>query len=621
MKTVNSFIKEYLIYIVEFIIFFVWLCLIPPICDRYMEAEIGNIEGLFRYCFAQVRWVEKVNGRALSNIFSYLVDGNVLYIRAFVDSMLITTGSVLVYKIAEKKDGEYKSLAKILSALAFFVVDWEIREEVYFYATTLYVSAFVIITAAVYLCKINETKGLTEREKKMLYIFTFIGSVWLENCSIVLCALYGVLCLYKGILKEKIMIYIKALAISIIGFILMFGSSMFGSMGRLNYYSSVWRFSLRSSIDRSREILLNNNSIFLVLSFVMILVIITNRQKIKKSWIVSAFLWGIQCVFSVLFAIRQVYMFGAVDPVNVEYAEEVYGWENFSDVTLDKIFGFIERIYVYIFPVLCFLLLVFSIYLFLRLKNAVLIAVVCIFFSGLLIDVLGLQQGARICSLSIFQMIGLIAILVMEIQPISASVGKIIQAMKIVFVVASAFVVELDTEFVKQQYIVEQQRFEIADNVRVRQRMEEWDYNKYVVFPKYTPNGIGRAMLGEIRTNPSHEDIYYDHFLQYYGLDDKTKVIFSNQDTYILVLWERNGGKNAMAELVMPLVHENVTYDFVISDGQTVVSYISDLDEPRCTIEMDKVQFDRYSFGIIIRDKEGNIIENIEMLEKCYWIE
>ena len=128
-KCLNRFFSLYYIYIFEFLLFFTWIYMIPPVGDRYMErGGINAIEGLFRFSFCQIRWISIANGRALSNIFSYLVDGNII-IRAITNSAMITFGSIICYKIALVEDAKYQNLimARFFSVLGFIFVGWEIK--------------------------------------------------------------------------------------------------------------------------------------------------------------------------------------------------------------------------------------------------------------------------------------------------------------------------------------------------------------------------------------------------------------------------------------------------------------------------------------------------------------
>ena len=254
-------IKKNLIFFIEFIIFFTWLVLIPPVGDRYIEGDIiYEIESSLRYIFGQIRWYCLANGRVLSNFFSFIVDGNI-YIRALVNSMLITSCSVLIYKIGVSLNEADECFTRVFSALSVFLVAWDIRNEVYFYATTLYVTSFFLVLGVLYFVKKNEERNLTLAELKYLYIMVFLGGVWIENSSIALLGLFGSLLLYKYIKYKKVeKIYLKCLLIACFGFVFMLASSLFARGGRLNNSAAVANIQIRNVYRNIIEILVDNNA-------------------------------------------------------------------------------------------------------------------------------------------------------------------------------------------------------------------------------------------------------------------------------------------------------------------------------------------------------------------------
>lgn len=615
---IRQVIKKNLIFFIEFIIFFTWLVLIPPVGDRYIEGDIiYEIESSLRYIFGQIRWYCLANGRVLSNFFSFIVDGNI-YIRALVNSMLITSCSVLIYKIGVSLNEADECFTRVFSALSVFLVAWDIRNEVYFYATTLYVTSFFLVLGVLYFVKKNEERNLTLAELKYLYIMVFLGGVWIENSSIALLGLFGSLLLYKYIKYKKVeKIYLKCLLIACFGFVFMLASSLFARGGRLNNSAAVANIQIRNVYRNIIEILVDNNAILLCLSVIFLLVIWINKEKIK-GFILWFSAWLVSCVYSVIIFLRQIYAIINTDLSESTNVQLIIGWEKFQSDVLDDFFTYFDLLYKYTIPFLLLLILVSLVYVFFILERTgeLLALLLMILLSGL-IHILNINVGARIYSLAIYLLIALCAILMSQIKNGMAVVSnKLKKTLMIFFVLTTIFVIDLDSFFVKRQVDVEKERLEIAKVIRERQLLGEWDFNQIVNFPEFTKDAMGRRMLieledGSSRVNPSNNDVYYKFMLQHYKLDEKTKILFNNKDAYILISKEKNSDGWVNLKLISANDYNDVRYCYVIQKDGELCVYEEHLKEAQLSVAMDMDEVNEYTYLLYIMDNEGNIIDII----------
>ena len=445
----------------------------------------------------------------------------------------------------------------------------------------------------------------------------FLGGVWIENSSIALLGGFCCLLLYRYIKYKKVeKIYLKCFLIACFGFAFMLASSLFAEGGRLNNSVAADNIQIRNVYRNIIEILIDNNAIILCLSVIFLLVIWINKEKIK-GFILWFAVWLISCAYSVITMLRQIYAIINTDLSESTNIQLILGWEKFQSDILDDFFTYFELLYKYTVPFLLLLILVSLVYVvFILDRTGELLALLLMILLAGLIHILNIEVGARIYSLAIYLLIVFCAILMSQIKNGMAVVSnKLMKTLMIFFVLSAIFVIDMDSFFVKRQVNVEKERLEIAKVIRERQLLGEWDFDKIINFPCFTKDAMGRILTeqedGPNRVNPNNNDVYYSFMLQHYKLDEKTKIIFSNKDTYILISKGEKSDGLVNLKLISANDYNGARYCYVIQkDGELLVDEVF-LEEAQLSVAMDIDKVNEYTYLLYIMDDEGNIIDII----------
>ena len=225
---IGLFIKNNWIYIAQFLFMGFIFFLMPPIGDRLMEGkEWYLMETPIRYLWAQLGWLQTTNGRVVSNIFSFVVDRNII-VRSIIDAGMVTLISYYSFKMSNIKTNS----VRVMSVICISIVSWSIKLEVYFYAATLYISASLLLVLLCYFLK-REWEENIDLSNIVVPIVLF-ASIWLENISMAVIAITGSILVYSYIknrvIEKRNLIYF---GISLLGFLFMLGSMYFATASRL----------------------------------------------------------------------------------------------------------------------------------------------------------------------------------------------------------------------------------------------------------------------------------------------------------------------------------------------------------------------------------------------------
>lgn len=509
----NKYIsKSNIIYVIEFLIFCILISKAPVINDRWMEMKTGVLlEHPLRIFFTQVRWFQAANGRIFSNLFSYVVDGYSTYVRTIVNSLMVTAISWMINHIVDSK-----TIVAIIIPFSISFAGWK---EVYFYATTFYVSAAFLLVLWIYFEKKETINRVQTKYIYLFCIFAFISSMWVENLSITMCGLWGSIALYKLYKKEK---YIRHLLICLFGTIgaaLMFLSARFSTNGRLN--NNIEQLFL-NKMKLFVEVLGLEYILFIVLSVVIIRLLFYNKSK-KIYKIINLCIWIMILIINSVYLARRAYMIIGSDPVDGRY-NSVCGWQKFESLSLNKLFSHVDIVMPFlnitVFIVGLISLFIVTHYFCSKYKHEiyflVFIDVVCVFITSITMY----DGGGRV--LFIFEILTGIIICLFYVQV--EKDYKLREQVTVLLFIFSVFWCQY--AFIEPYSIIASEREQIAQFVKHKQELNEWDYNNDMMyFPSYKRNNVGDGLFGD-RCNPKLNDVYYVLMLQYYKLDENTLIIY-----------------------------------------------------------------------------------------------
>lgn len=543
----------------------------PPVCDRWIEGVAYEFGDTLRYLWSEVYWVSYVNTRFLSNFFSYLID-NTITLHAVFNSIMLTCISVITLFLCKPNSTRDKTLLAVFSGFCLTLVSRGIYKEVYFYASTLYLSSFLIICAILMLdLKLAENKA-TKRETNFLYVMIFIGSTWLESDIFTILAVTGVIWLVNSLEHKQndkktffpfIFSLICSFAMIVITYCVHKDRKLARSGGEI-------RFTIEPIVNLIRD----NSFLFVILSVLMILNIVKIKKECRLShnkkrgfrWLLQIILWSIILVGNLVSCANYIYEVLRIDPNDM--LKTACGWFSVQNNSIEGFFNVFMEISHVIFPVFIIFAVISIIYVFYVTKRQLVgVPILLMGCAGTVIVVLGLYPGDRITSGSIFSLIILVGLLAQNIQSKedAESLSKHWHVCYCCIGIIACINVHSVFIFLHSQNEVAEKRQMIADEVKKQQALGMWDYDSFVIMPIYCANAAGMELVGEARKNPINIDAYYPFLLHYYDLDADTKILFSNNSSLQLVKLIQNESTgylyaNSLRE------YENVLYKFQIME-------------------------------------------------------
>ena len=150
-----------------------------------------------------------------------------------------------------------------------------------------------------------------------------------------------------------------------------------------------------------------------------------------------------------------------------------------------------------------------------------------------------------------------------------------------------------------------QQRNRIIQNVLEKQELNEWDYDRVVILPSYQEGDILYQGITQIGT------FHYPQFLQAYGLNENTKVVFGNEGIGVLA---ENNDDNIKVQ-IFGENSDNVEYMYIIQYSPISFLELKDIENSGWINETE-YEYDyqdmKGNYRIKIYTKKNNIITEIK---------
>lgn len=520
MKTKwKTFLKYNGIFFAEFLYFCFLFYTVPPINDRWMEGiGLDKLESLWRGIVTMLEWCTQANARFFSNIFSLIIDYNIL-VRSIVNAGMLTACSIIFSRLAGKDKRIFS--VNFFSVIIFFLTSLQIKTEVYYYATTLYISGMFLALLILYLIKDIEKFSNDRKRLLGIYGLIFIGSMWIENISLGILAIcfgmFMLMLLYNKVFNKYLL---AATCVSFTGFILMFLSARLATNGRLDNGITGISIDIYYKISYVCSILYSNAWSLLWICIVCFGVAKRVKFKHRISMLATRTYWMAGIIMSAFMVFKLIYNIISSDPQDGSYVNLIYAWKKVDLSWINTLFDFYGRVWLRIYPLFLIIGVGYLIYFAVKLKIEIIL--VMLLGAVAISSVCLLYEGERIVASAVWLMDGIGLILW------GAIASNIRFCVKKVAVYLGCFFTFMECGdemlFLKQQVEVAKMREEIASEVKIWQNMGKWDENTIVHMPAFTEGT--RALLGENRKNPDENDIYYGLLLSYYGLDQNTKVVF-----------------------------------------------------------------------------------------------
>ena len=507
MKFLNIIKRNYknvIITICMFLIFFILYRVVPMMYDGWAgKFYYPNINGVIHFikyiCVDFYKWI---NGRIMSNIVCGIVESfsSEIILDFFNASIMIGIYLCIVYIIKVRKGF---SFGIILFTSCVLLISNYMRNEVLFYANTAYlVPVFLVLLYYIFL-----EKYLREEKLKLnLILMSIIGfsiCTWMEHIAVgflITIIITGIIIAIKNKdYKITIPILISGLGVFI----------MFNSPGLSNSRTIITNGSLLDLIFGNFNILyvdiISRNLPLFIMLLLVIVISILKQQKINKILkyyaIISASLICLIMSFT-----QMIYYFGLdIFPAITNIFNNSYQGNNII----------IEIIVASVIMSLSLIITIHS-------KNKKLLLYLSLVGGFSLCPILITPNtGSRISTVGFFITLCVLIVIFLENYEYNLKDNKIL---KLIIILIFVIAIDKDILLTRRIYNVTKTRNEIIETVRKRQQIGEWNYEKYVILPTYFPGDVLYDGVTQIGT------FHYPQFLQAYGLNRRTKIVFGNEN-------------------------------------------------------------------------------------------
>lgn len=483
IKTISKNRKYFYICLYAFFIYIYYR--IPLIQDAWVGGRFYSAqENFFGAIKCALPLYNTLNGRLFAEVIVAFFERN--------ECVLDVTNSIiftLIIFFLEKIHKKNYLFGGIVSTILILSVGKGIRTEVYFYATMIYLVPFLLLV--LFLILLDMGPQYDNREKAIFLALGMLNSGWLENTG------FGFLIAYYmwGVINRKnnkLIYYIGAIINSITFFIMMKSPGL--SANRTIYNPEISLYELiQSNLALVIKTLLVDQWIITVFVLVMFIFILSkNKNKFAKGLI----------IFNMMLMLILV--------LNI-----VACWIGFN---IPNCISLSNRIVTIPFGI-CFLIILFGEIIFAGQTKIIFPFIAGV--ASLAPCIITPNFGYRICHFASMMIIviALYGLSCLEFEYSEKSYKYVITLLAILLII----MIDTYSLVVERINVIQKKRESIIDEVVIRQRMGEWDYDKTVVLPLFSDD-----LYVQASPNKNIDPVHYDCFLSFYDLNKDTLILFSD---------------------------------------------------------------------------------------------
>ncbi len=507
MLKAANYIKENLSHClciaVLMIMLFMVYRIVPPAADLWWgSAYYNNAGGLLQYLWEEYQlFYLHYNGRIASNFINGILEACkshiILDLFNAVVNILIYVG---IWRLC--KERRRFCAGAVFYVAIIFLMSQQMRAEVLFYANSAYVVPVLLIPVYfILLVRLEENVSHAAGITAWMCLVCFMICTWMEHIAVGFGVLLTLVCGYLLIVKDRFRYHVFCTWIvsAISGLTMMLSPGLRDQRTIVSVGHTL--DVVKQNVRLCEEFIIGQN-IPVVLCFLIVLLIfiITNPRigrAIKSFYVVFI---GCGIVWSVLAGIYCLW--------GDESFRYFYESLQFSSYPRSLIISI--GILTLFFGVVCaaFILSRNKMFLFG-------ITVVCLF--SLLPMLFTPNLYARVVNIGFWGIACITVILFLEIQ-----VSDLFWKRALYLVWGITVVLSLDRTIltVRRIYTIQKQRNEILEEVRTRQMLGEWEWDREVVLPSFRSEDVLYGASTAIGT------FHYPQFLYYYDLDENTLVVF-----------------------------------------------------------------------------------------------
>lgn len=571
-KTYNS----YGVIIAMFLFWGVVFWQIPLIHDAWAGQIYNNQGDFLQWIVNASRLYFSVNGRIISFIVVGFFERNemMLDIANTIFMVLLIWGISKVVNVKKRTSNIIMLLTWALMLLASI----DIRSEIYFYATMIYLIPCVLLIAFMWYVKnYDNISKLSNNEKYIvLCLLGVLNAGWIEHSGFAFVFILGVYWLVDLTKNRKINI-----KFTIFEFIngITFCVMMFSPGLRLNRDISS-QISLVDTIVTNmgksiESIIYDHKMIFLILSIVA-LIVVSQKTKIKK---ISYFSYQIFMIaFIIILLLNMIFEFWGINIPDILLmnadVETGYGW----------LWGIVGIVYIILLlrPILqC------------SNKDILLFSYLVGMFSLVPIIVTP-NFGYRICFFAFVCIILIVTGLAADIEIKSEWLFWCL--------IGAVLFVQVDRYAIILANIndIQNEREELIESARMKQLNREWEFESTLILPKFSHDQLFMGASPQKFYDPIHHSV----FLSFYKLDPNTLLVFSEDNNELRVSIENN---NVNFTLIPENGSEGKQYIYYIVSGGQFIWGSEATSSTSMETELPNIS-GAYYFRCDILDENGNCV-------------
>ena len=567
------------IYLLFFTLVFCAFYNIPLVHDSWAGQVYNQSNNFVTWIFSRIAGYFSLNGRIIAQIFVGFFERNKLMLNV-ANAFFMTCLVYFIQKVINKKDNLFITLLIMLSLL---LVSTNLRVEVYFYATMIYVIPVLLFFVFLWYTQIYQEKtwGTDKIRFWILCVLGILNSGWIEHSGFAFVFIIGV-CWLKNVLETK-KINFRYTVFEVINGVTFLTMILSPGLKRQRQFSveveNTWRLFASNIAKIVQAVVFDHLFLMLMIIFTCYFVV---RQRAKKSLLKNIYQWTM-IVYSILFFINWL---GS----NIGIELPLYLKLNCLQ---ENIWGAISCCFGFGLIVLLFIALMCS------KDRSKLCFVYWVGAFSLLPIIITPNFGYRICFFSVILIMYLFIDLFCSID-----IDKRIIQIIIKSIVIFALLVQVDMYAILISNIssIQTERENRIELVKNMQRLGTWNYDHTLILPTFSFTQLYMGASPE----PYYDYIHYKAFLDYYELDEKTLVEFSDLSDELRVKVKDD---NVCFEILLNNVsNETNSYIYyIMKDGQ--IMWSSGQIQDACIVAKCPNDEGNYYFKCDVIDEHGGLRE------------
>lgn len=494
--------KDKLIYIFIGIFFIYIFKRIPLIQDAWVGGDFysGQVN-IFTAILATIKLYFTLNGRLIAGIVVAFFERNETVLDITNTVILMSIVFYITRIIWGRKN---KNIGILVSFVMLLLVANTIRTEVYFYATMIYIVP--VLALLVFLDELYNLEIVTAKKRVLLISLAIINTGWIEHTGfgfLVALVFLVIIAYYRKNSNSRVLV--ESCIAGICTFLIMIKSPGLSANRQFKTQGELVQMVI-SNIVYTIDTMITQQILMILLIVITSALIFFKKRDF----------WGLvfNTIIAIILIINNVSFYLGVELPNFLILKNIgdnrnifIGW------------GII------IFFIICIDVLKNN-------TNKVRFS----FMAGIasLIPIIITPNfGYRIC---FFAAICLGFIIVENLKILLIEYDKIDKYIYIIILCLLIIRVDEYSLAVEKIHKIQKEREIILNEVYVEQKLGKWDYNETVIIPIFPPG----LLYADASPQKYIDPIHYACFLNFYGLSEKTLVLFSNNQDVLNVRVSEN---------------------------------------------------------------------------------